>query len=279
MFVLSTVELAPMKLIFIISLPRSGSTLLQHMLASHTDIASCAEPWALLPLVYARRRGGHQTEYNAKVTATAYNELVADPLVGESRYSEAIRAYTQTLFAGIAGPCTHFLIKTSRNYLIVRELAEIFPLARFIFLVRNPPAQMNSYIETMVKGDIVGLSEAGISTDLRRGVALLKEGVATCGDRGMCVRYEDLVSDPQLVLRRICAHVGVAFDQAMLSYDGNLLPGRLVDPKSISKHSHAVGDYVDAWKAQLARSPQNTYLTRSYLKLLGRPLVSALGYD
>ena len=37
--------------IFIISLPRSGSTLLQRILTSHESVASASEPWLLLPLI------------------------------------------------------------------------------------------------------------------------------------------------------------------------------------------------------------------------------------
>ena len=37
--------------IFIFSAPRSGSTLLQRVLAAHTQVATASEPWILLPLL------------------------------------------------------------------------------------------------------------------------------------------------------------------------------------------------------------------------------------
>jgi hypothetical protein len=38
-----------MKLVFLISLPRAGSTLLQRLLMGHPLVASCGEPWLALP--------------------------------------------------------------------------------------------------------------------------------------------------------------------------------------------------------------------------------------
>jgi len=39
-----------MKIAFLISLPRAGSTLLQRLLMAHSGIASCGEPWLALPM-------------------------------------------------------------------------------------------------------------------------------------------------------------------------------------------------------------------------------------
>jgi hypothetical protein len=35
---------------------------------------------------------------------------------------------------------------------------------------------------------------------------------------GLTLRYEDLVADPETVLRRVCAHLGIGWDPAMLRY-------------------------------------------------------------
>ncbi|MBT8101022.1 MAG: sulfotransferase, partial [Gammaproteobacteria bacterium] len=49
--------------VFLLSLPRSGSTLLQRMLMTHPAISSVPEPWLLLPIFYPRRTSGHSAEY------------------------------------------------------------------------------------------------------------------------------------------------------------------------------------------------------------------------
>ena len=53
-----------LKPLFIFSLPRSGSTMLQRVLAADSQISSVAEPWVLLPFVYALRGQGASADYN-----------------------------------------------------------------------------------------------------------------------------------------------------------------------------------------------------------------------
>lgn len=49
--------------LFLFSLPRSGSTLAQRMLAAHPAVATVTEPWILLPFLYARKEEGVYAEY------------------------------------------------------------------------------------------------------------------------------------------------------------------------------------------------------------------------
>jgi len=49
-------------LIFILSLPRSGSTLLQRILGGHSQVHTVAEPWLMLNPLYALRETGIEAE-------------------------------------------------------------------------------------------------------------------------------------------------------------------------------------------------------------------------
>ena len=55
--------------LFLLSQPRRGSTLVQRVLAAHPKISTTAEPWILLPLVYARRWNGIRAEYAHQLAA------------------------------------------------------------------------------------------------------------------------------------------------------------------------------------------------------------------
>ena len=63
-------------LIFLISLPRSGSTMLQRVLVGHSEIESSAEPWLMLPLVYSRRENGITAEYGGDWARLATDEFL-----------------------------------------------------------------------------------------------------------------------------------------------------------------------------------------------------------
>ena len=52
-------------LVFIISQPKAGSTLLQRLLAGHPDIQTSAETWLMLHPVYGLRTRGVAADFNA----------------------------------------------------------------------------------------------------------------------------------------------------------------------------------------------------------------------
>ena len=62
--------------LFILSLPRSGSTLLQRVLANHPDVATTPEPWVLLPMVYGHTDPDTPAEYDERTCAGAVSQVL-----------------------------------------------------------------------------------------------------------------------------------------------------------------------------------------------------------
>ena len=141
--------------IFIFSLPRSGSTLLQRVLMSHSQIASVAEPWLMLPFCYAHKKKGVLAEYSHSVSTDAFADFINNLPNGENDYFEALNEFACTLYQKqCMNNETYFLDKTPRYYFIVPEILEIFPDAKFIFLFRNPLHVMSSIIQTWCDGNL-----------------------------------------------------------------------------------------------------------------------------
>ena len=63
--------------IFIFSLPRSGSTLLQKIIASSNEVSTSSEPWILLPLLYSQKEEGTLSEYSHKNAVLALNDIIS----------------------------------------------------------------------------------------------------------------------------------------------------------------------------------------------------------
>ncbi|MFB6286927.1 MAG: sulfotransferase, partial [Candidatus Bipolaricaulia bacterium] len=63
------------KPLFLFSLPRSGSTLLQRVLASSSEVSTVPEPWILLPLLGMRQEGTY-AEYGHQPARRAIDEFV-----------------------------------------------------------------------------------------------------------------------------------------------------------------------------------------------------------
>lgn len=270
------------RLIFLISQPRSGSTLLQHMLGSHPEVHTLPEPWLMLHLVYGMRRTGLEAEYRAGAAYIALQEFLERLPDGEQAYVDGIRRMASYLYRR-ALACTgktYFLDKTPRYYLIIPELARLFPEAKFIFLIRNPLAVLSSIIEVNFNGNWRGLFLTDRKHDLFSAPRLILEGVEQLGERVAVVHYESLVADPDFTVRALCQYLGLHFEGGMIEYGSRVhfSGSRLVDPKAIYQHQHPVTDYVDRWQVQLD-TDQKLYFARRYLEELGPRALEDLGYS
>lgn len=270
------------ELIYLISLPRSGSTLLQHILAGHSQVAATAEPWILFPSAYALRKTGLVADYNAAIGQIALSEYLAQLDDGEEQYYAAVRKMALHLYNAYAAKHgkERFLDKTSRYYLILPELFRIFPKAKYVFLLRNPLAMMASFLEYMVFGNWRRLGEPAIRKDLWDGYRLVRQGIRYFGDDAIVVRYEELVEEPEMVVAQLCEKLGLEFEPQMLNYGERVgvLPGRLVDPKSIQKHQTPVKHYASAWGSKFT-TQQERHFAQAFLAHLGPELVNSLGYS
>jgi len=188
-------------IIFLFSLPRSGSTWLQRLLASNRKINTTAETWLLLPLFEVLFKGRALTEYNQDIARRARDDFFHKSGIDRGSFEAGLVAVYRTLFAQAAGPqADYFLEKTPKNYLVADQIIEHFPDARFIFLWRDPAevalSLANSYAgrwNTMFRYEI----------DFLAGIPLLVQASRKLAGRAISVRYEDMKIDRGASLKRI----------------------------------------------------------------------------
>lgn len=268
-------------LVFLLSLPRSGSTLLQRILGGHPDIATLAEPWLMLHPLYALKRLGIDTEYDANLAREALDDFLGQIDGGEAAYLEGIRRFTGDLYARALTRQDKrlFLDKTPRYYRIIPELRQVFPCAKFIILLRNPLAVLSSTLRTWFEDDIGRLNGTTNHRDLLDGPVLLLAGQKMLGDEAIVVRYEELVAEPERVVAGLCADLGMTFHPAMLDYGRHPAPpGRFGDQVGVPRHSHTTDEYRDQWIHHLA-DPARRSWALDYLDQLGDVTLAALGYE
>lgn len=266
-------------LIFVISQPRSGSTLLQRILAGHPDIQTSAETWLMLHPVYGRRDKGIEAEFGAGWRATAVSEFLENYTDGAHVYDDATRAWAQVLYSNalVRSGRKIFLDKTPRYFFIIPDLYRLFPEARFVFLLRNPMAVLASELDTYVKGNWPILGD--FAPDLRDAPRLILDGIRLLGDAAIQIRYEDLVTEPESSIAALCRYLGIEFHESMLDYSRTPAPkGVMNDPVGVHRHTRPSSSSVDKWM-RLADDPQARHFGLSYLHDLGRETLSALGYD
>jgi hypothetical protein len=266
-------------LIFLISQPKSGSTLLQRVLAGQPDIHTSAETWLMLHPVYGLRTRGIRTDFNSNWAATGVREFLDNYADGRQTYFAGIRSFAETVYGSVLARSGKrwFLDKTPRYTMIVNELYELFPHARYLLLFRNPLAILNSELNTYVKGEWDVLSQ--FAPDLVDAPGRMIDARAILGNSAFELRYEDLVSDPDRLVRDICSFLDVDFVPGMLDYSNTPAPrGRMNDPVGIHKHSKPMTGSIDKWR-EMAKKPQYRNFALSYLDVIGDRVVADLGYD
>ncbi len=264
--------------VFLFSLPRSGSTLLQRVLMSHSQVASVAEPWLMLPFCYANKPKGALTEYSHNVSCDAIEDFIDNLPNKEVDYYEALGDFASMLYRKQC-KCNevYFLDKTPRYYLIISEILKAFPDAKFIFLFRNPVHVMSSMMQTWSNGNFRKMY--AYERDLYLGPGALSEGYELLGNRALAVQYEQFVLNPQEHLIKICDYLDIDVEEQMLeSFSNQNTNGRMGDPTGVKEYSTISSASLKKWEATFGTSFRRK-VAYDYLNSIDEQTLSIQGYE
>ena len=181
--------------IFIFSLPRSGSTLLQRVLMSSPQICSVSEPWVLLPQIYILRKEGTLSDYSSYTAHKGNMDFINNLPNKEEDYFDSLRQFMLDLYSKqCQNNEQYFLDKTPRYYLIIDEIVKLFPKAKFIFLFRNPIHVFASIINTWGKGRF--RKQYANYNDIVDGTKMLSQGYSKYKGISISIKYEDFILNP-----------------------------------------------------------------------------------
>ena len=269
------VEIKP---IFIFSLPRSGSTLLQRVLATHDEISTAAEPWLLLPFLYALKKEGTYAEYSHTSAQIAVRDFCKELPGGEHDYLSAVRTVMLELYANAAiSDAVYFLDKTPRYALVSEDILRMFSGdSKSIFLWRNPLAIIASMIESFNDGKwYIFHSKIDLYDGMERLIQAYEENSSTV----MSVKYESLVNEPVDTLLRITEFLQIEYKKSAVDFFSDVkFQGSMGDPVGVKEYNKISSDSLDKWKKTLA-SPVRKAWCRRYLCWLGRGRLEVMGYD
>ena len=106
--------------------------------------------------------------------------------------------------------------KTPKNLFYVDVLSEMFPEARFVYLVRDPRAVVNSMNAIKYYSKDATINACNWRQSATDGYALLCSEVPEA--QRMVVRYEDLVANPELTMRALCRFLGEEYEPGILAF-------------------------------------------------------------
>jgi tetratricopeptide (TPR) repeat protein len=189
--------------VFVVGTIRSGTTLVERILASHPDVAAGGE----------LRYWGH-----AAGSREAIERLCRDGTQASATGNEYLEVLKR-----ISPAAKRVTDKLPGNYQRLGLLHGILPNARIVHCVRSPIDTAIS-IYTTPNGAAVApmLSKGGIVAFCRHYLAVMaywREVLPP--DRFLEVRYEDLVSDPEPNIRRLVEFCGLEWDPACLHPEEN----------------------------------------------------------
>ena len=145
------------KMVFIIGAPRSGTTMLEHMLAAHSQVQGGPEPHLITPLAHLGVWDKvDKAPYDHILAAQAQRLFVSQLPRGEADYWDACRAYCDVLYGRYLeakGTKPFCLDKTPAYALVLPFLAKIYPDAAYIVLTRHPLAIFSSFANSFFDGD------------------------------------------------------------------------------------------------------------------------------
>jgi tetratricopeptide (TPR) repeat protein len=194
--------------IFIIGLPRSGSTLLEQILASHSQVEGTHELSDLARLVRDLPIGDKMQKLYPESLAYADAEFFAE--VGRA-YLDRTRKYRS------GSP--YFTDKNPNNFVHVGLVHLVLSDAVFINARRHPlDSCLGSFKQLFAKGQAFSYDMVDIGEYYLQYERLMDHWSSVLPGKVLDVSYEDVVADLETQVRRMLDHCGLPFEEQCLSY-------------------------------------------------------------
>jgi tetratricopeptide (TPR) repeat protein len=197
------------KPVFIVGMPRSGTTLVEQILASHPHVFGAGELKFFELAIGDVRSAMHE--------APAYPEIAVH-MSGE-QFREIGERYLARI-QELAPDASHITDKMPANFVFVGLIHFALPNATIIHTVRDPvDTCISCFSKLFMEGNFQTYNLAELGRYYRHYKALMAHwhSVLPPG-RILDVKYEDTVSDVEGVARRIVAHCGLPWDQNCLDF-------------------------------------------------------------
>ncbi|CAK1582406.1 unnamed protein product [Parnassius mnemosyne] len=265
-----TVAGRELPLIFIGGVPRSGTTLMRAMLDAHPDVR-CGQETRVVPRILQMRQHWMRSQKESvRLEQAGVSKAVLD---------NAIAAFCLEVIVRHGDPAPRLCNKDPLVLKMGTYVLELFPNAKFLFMVRDGRATVHSIITRKVT--ITGFDLSSYRqclTKWNHAVELMYQQCKSLGSaRCMLVRYESLVLAPAATLRQVLAFLDLRWHDNVLHHERYINQPNGVALSNVERSSDQVVrpvnlDALDKWVGQL---PADVRADMAELA----PMLSVLGYD
>lgn len=219
--------------IFIVGLPRTGTTLTDRILSSHSQVQSAGESQLLQMVLRDGTRAGNAVGITGEQIKAAASRA---PASIATAYMEAVSHRLDT--------SPYFIEKLPENVLYLGFIAKAWPNARIVHLRRHPmdacfAMYKQSYFRFAYSLD--DLAAYYLAYD-----RLSRHWRETIGSRMIELNYEDLVGNQEEQTRRVLDELGLDFEEACLHFDANAAPVATASSVQVREKVHSRS--VQKWK-------------------------------
>lgn len=219
--------------IFIVGLPRSGSTLIEQILASHSCVEGTMELQNVLNIVAAMD--------DMTASRDAYPESVA-------MCPDAELTALGSRYIAETAPLRHgrerFTDKLPNNFSHVGLIHAILPNAKVIDARRHPlDACFSTFKQYFAEGQAFSYDLEGLGRYYRSYLALMDHWDAVLPGKVLHVQYEELVREPETQIRRLLQFCGLGFEPACLNFHQTRRPVRTASAEQVRQpiYTAAIG--------------------------------------
>ena len=229
--------------IFVIGMPRTGTTLVERILSSHSVVRSAGESQAfMVELVRQCEKVNKQPPANAGELVT--RSLDVDVMALGENYVNAARPTGERT--------AHFVDKMPLNFLYAGLIHLALPKAKIILLERDPMDTCYAVYKTLFEGaypysyDLVEL--ANYFVEYRK---LVSHWQAVMPGAIHVVRYEEIATNPQPVIEDLLEYCGLSFEQSCREFFNN--PYVSTTASAVQVRSDVFTSSIGKWKNYAAQ--------------------------
>ncbi|MCU4175093.1 sulfotransferase family protein [Carboxylicivirga sp. N1Y90] len=266
-------------LIFIVSQPRSGSTLLQALLSNNNHVATVSEPWLLLPFFTYNKPELGLAKYSSRLAYEGINDFKSK--INKEKFDNDLSNFLLNQYEQIRTKNESYILdKTPRYYEILNEITYHFPNAKIIILKRNPFAVLSSIIKTWNQDSLQKLLFH--KRDILVAPKLLHQfTIEQKKNRNVVsIQYEELLSNPEHHTKQLYKWLNLPYNAEILNYSNNLkFKGKMGDPTGIIANKIPNSSHIDLWKETYNEKKWKDFFN-GYANFLGSDFLNAYGeYD
>lgn len=192
-------------LVFIIGMPRSGTTLVEQMVSAHSEVMGCGELAGMEIIESELERNG--------INPYAVSGMHAP---SEKHLSMARSAYPAALPPGYE-KFRRITDKAPGNYQRAGFIHRLFPAAKFLYCTRHPlDVILSCFFQNFQRGNYYTYNLDHLAQVYVIHVQIMREWFRLMSDHIHVVSYPDLVSRPKAQTKKIAHFLDIDFEKAMI---------------------------------------------------------------